>query len=172
MHEIDDAASNVEFTENDDVQDDTEVKTSVTASGDGNMDPSSSTNKGSCKYKYRSHCKPKPKSKAKVEHSPMEMDLMKALKPKVQDEEELFGLSIAETLRRFSEQSKALAKMKITQALYDVEFPAQVPHVSNITNGNQQCSAIVNAPSMLATLNEEPIATPYTAHNSFSYYSN
>ena len=172
MQEIDEVASNLDFSENVDTQEVSDVQACGNASGDSNLVPSSSENKGSCKYKYRSHSKPKPKIKGKVEHSAMEMDLMKALKPKKQDEEELFGLSVAETLRRFSEQSKALAKMKITQALYDVEFPPQIPHVSNITNDNQQCTNVVNAPSMMAALNEGQEAIPYNAHNTFSYYSN
>jgi hypothetical protein len=38
------------------------------------------------------------------------------------DEDELFCLSVAASLRRFNSQKKALAKLRIQQVLYDVEF--------------------------------------------------
>jgi hypothetical protein len=43
------------------------------------------------------------------------------------DEDELFCLSVAASLRRFSPQKKALAKLRIQQVMYDVEFLNQVP---------------------------------------------
>lgn len=43
------------------------------------------------------------------------------------NEDELFCLSVAASLRRFSPQKKALAKLRIQQILYDVEFLNQVP---------------------------------------------
>jgi hypothetical protein len=38
------------------------------------------------------------------------------------DEDELFCLSVAASLRRFNPQKKALAKLRIQQVLYDVEL--------------------------------------------------
>lgn len=52
------------------------------------------------------------------------------------DEDELFCLSVAASLRRFSPQKKALAKLRIQQVMYDVEFLNQVP--TNATTV-QQC---------------------------------
>ncbi|KDR22277.1 transcription factor Adf-1-like [Zootermopsis nevadensis] len=43
------------------------------------------------------------------------------------DEDELFCLSVAASLRRFSPQRKALAKLRIQQVMYDVQFLNQVP---------------------------------------------
>ncbi|PSN41006.1 hypothetical protein C0J52_16064 [Blattella germanica] len=42
-----------------------------------------------------------------------------------QGEDELFCLSVASTLRRFSPQKKALAKLRIQEVLYEVEFIQQ-----------------------------------------------
>jgi hypothetical protein len=43
------------------------------------------------------------------------------------DADELFCLSVAASLRRFSPQKKALAKLRIQQVMYDVEFLDEVP---------------------------------------------
>jgi hypothetical protein len=43
------------------------------------------------------------------------------------DEDDLFCLSVAASLRRFSPQKKALAKLHIQKVMYNVEFLNQVP---------------------------------------------
>lgn len=42
---------------------------------------------------------------------------------RTQDEEELFVLHVAATLRRFTNRQKAIAKLRIQQVLVEVEFP-------------------------------------------------
>ena len=37
-------------------------------------------------------------------------------------EEEIFALSIVPTLKRMTDQQKGLAKLRIQQVLYDIEF--------------------------------------------------
>lgn len=44
------------------------------------------------------------------------------------DEDELFCLSVAGSLKRFSVQKKALAKLKIQQILYEIEFSGPQPN--------------------------------------------
>ena len=41
------------------------------------------------------------------------------------DEEELFGRTVAATLRRFSLRQRAVAKMRIQTMLLDIEFPEE-----------------------------------------------
>lgn len=38
------------------------------------------------------------------------------------DEDELFGQSVGESLKKMSEQEKSLAKMRIQQTLYEVRY--------------------------------------------------
>jgi uncharacterized protein YwgA len=49
-------------------------------------------------------------------------DLNADPKKQAPDEDELFCLSVAASLKRFSPQKKALAKLRIQQVMYDVEF--------------------------------------------------
>ena len=43
-----------------------------------------------------------------------------------QDEDQLFGLQVAATLRRLTNRQKADAKLKIQQVLLEVEFPNDI----------------------------------------------
>ena len=67
------------------------------------------------------------KKKKKVEIDQLEDFLIKSIKDKqgekqVDDEEDLFCKSIAHTLRRLDTKSKQLAKIKIQQLLFELEF--------------------------------------------------
>lgn len=48
-----------------------------------------------------------------------------------QDEEELFGCSVAAVLKRFTNHQKAVAKFRIQKVLFDVEFPESDAHPPN-----------------------------------------
>ena len=87
-----------------------------------------SSTKGS--YKFRSHHKNNVEKENKP--SAFELDLMKVLKGKDKDSDELFAASVAESLKTLHGQTKAMAKVKIQQVLLEAEFPATLPVVSNV----------------------------------------
>ena len=79
------------------------------------------------------HRPPRPK-KTKKSSTPtedLELEILKELRRNqsdAPDEDDLFGQSIAATLKKFNAQQKALVKMRIQQLLYEVQFcPPQPP---------------------------------------------
>ena len=49
------------------------------------------------------------------------------------DESDLFGMQLAATLSRFTYRQRALAKMRIAQVLFEVEFPSDACYQSAAT---------------------------------------
>ena len=57
------------------------------------------------------------------------MEILKELRkeeatPSAPDEDDLFGQSVGASLKKMSDQHKALAKMKIQQLLYEIQYPS------------------------------------------------
>ena len=74
-------------------------------------------------YKYRAHCKTNKNKDKENDPTPFEKNLLGVLKGKDKDADELFAMSVAESLRKLSDNSKAHAKVKIQQVLLEAEFP-------------------------------------------------
>ena len=75
-----------------------------------------------------------PRKKVKRSLSPMNVEILKELRVSrpsetpLADEDDLFGQSIAATLKKIPPQQKALVKMRMQQFLYEVQFcPPQHP---------------------------------------------
>ena len=68
---------------------------------------------------------PSKRKKARTEDDIEEVLVrnLKHLEERADDEEELFGKTVAATLRRFSLRQRAVAKMRIQTMLLDIEFP-------------------------------------------------
>lgn len=56
------------------------------------------------------------------------VDDMLAKSREVDDEAASFGKSIAAKMRKFTKYKMALARMRIENVLFDVEFKAEAPH--------------------------------------------
>lgn len=71
-------------------------------------------------YEYRPPTRKKPKSSTSDD---IEVEILKELrKGQSLDEDELFGQSVGATLKKMTDQQKALAKMKIQQVMYEIQY--------------------------------------------------
>ena len=60
--------------------------------------------------------------KRKCEADEVDLEILRHLKSE-QDEASLYGLSVAERLRKFSPDQVSLARLKIEQVLYEIQYP-------------------------------------------------
>ena len=110
-------------------------------------------------YKYRSHTRKRKNLKDK--ENEIDTKLVAALEKKEKSEEELFGLSVGSKLAKMSPQNQALAKIKIQQILFDIEFPTtnvSVPLQSNAITYSQPMS-ITHVPYTESIMSQEPNMT-------------
>ena len=85
----------------------------------------------------------KKAKKRKAEEDPIEMEILSQLKktcevPNTEDEDTSFGKFIALSIKKLDPKSKALAKIKIQQLLYDMEFQPSPEQFSNGSSPSSQ----------------------------------
>ena len=105
-------------------------------------------NRGS--YKYRPHCNKMVRKNKENEESGFEKDLMGILR-KVEDADDLFARSVAESLKKLSGKVKAQAKVKIQQLLLECEFPIAAPAMPPVPTTRPISASVPLQPIMYNT---------------------
>jgi hypothetical protein len=67
------------------------------------------------------------KKRRTVTTEDVDAEILRQLTDKNEDEDSLFGQSVAASLRKLDPQKKSLAKIRIQQTLYEIEFTMPVP---------------------------------------------